>query len=48
MINLSAIVILSIYGLFIIGSVGLLIYTIAKRIGEKKKEKEKHKDYKDY
>lgn len=36
------------YGVGIIGSIGLLIYTIVKRKKEKKIEEEKHKDYKNY
>lgn len=40
--------ILFVYGSVIIVSVGLLVYTIFKRVKEKKKEAEEYKKYEDY
>lgn len=37
-----------VYGVAIVGSIGLLIYTIIKRISEKKLEKKNEEKYKDY
>lgn len=37
-----------IYVIVIVGAIGLLIYTIAKRIDEKKQEKNNNEKYKDY
>lgn len=41
-------IIICIYGLAVLGSIGLFIYTIIKRISEKKQEKFKEEKYKDY
>lgn len=40
--------ILILYGFGIIAAIGILIYTIAKRVDEKKKEDKEHKKYNDY
>lgn len=37
-----------IYGMAVLGVIGLLIYTIAKRIDEKKQEKKNNEKYKNY
>ncbi len=43
-----AILVFLVYGIIILGSITLLIWTIANRIKEKKDEEIKHKDYKNY
>ena len=42
------IVIILIYGAGIIAAIGLLIYTVAKRMDGKKIEEKEHKKYDDY
>ncbi len=48
MSNVIGLLVLGFYGFLFIGAIVLLIVVIDKRIKEKKIEKEKHKDYKDY
>ncbi|MGM9934721.1 hypothetical protein [uncultured Clostridium sp.] len=45
---LGVIIIILIYGAGILAAIGLLIYTIAKRMDEKKREEKEHKKYDDY
>ena len=45
---LGVIIIILIYGSGILAAIGLLIYTIAKRMDEKKREEKEHKKYDDY